>query len=674
MNPGDAAWRGADTAQLDWSEDGCPRSSQFGDVYFSRADGLLESRHVFLAGNDLPKNWAQTASDTFTVVETGFGTGLNFLATWQAWRDAEHRPQCLHFLSIERYPLDIASLARAAISWPELAELAQQLVDNYPPLLPGKHRLLFDGGSVQLDLLVADIDAAMAELQELDDLKVDAWFLDGFAPAQNPAMWTDSLYLAMAQLSQPGTRLATFTAAGHVRRGLEIAGFEMQKKSGYGKKRDMLAGHFAAPATARPPTQTPWHLHAQKKPALREAIVLGAGLAGATIASSLSRRGWSVKVLESANVASGASGNEQGVLYTRVSHRQSELNDFSLHSYQFALRYYQDLLARGLLKNGTDAQLCGALHLQRPPAIDHPLHQTLKSLPDLARFIDSAQASKITGLSVCDGGLFFPGAGWINPPTLCQNLLNAPGIEVHEQLGDLTLQRDRTSEYDLWCAVDASGEQIARAEIAIVACGEASNSLQSTQWLPLQAIRGQVTHIPSRGALQQLQTVICHDGYLSPARQDQHCIGATFDINDTESRLRHGDQVYNLEKLATAVPTFASVLNDLHETELGGKVGFRAASPDYLPMIGPVPEYDSYIEDFAQLRKNARRTLDQRGSFLPGLYVSTGHGSRGLTSCPLGAELLASHICGEAWPVDSQLCRALSPARFLIRDLIRNRL
>jgi tRNA 5-methylaminomethyl-2-thiouridine biosynthesis bifunctional protein len=242
-------------------------------------------------------------------------------------------------------------------------------------------------------------------------------------------------------------------------------------------------------------------------------------------------------------------------------------------------------------------------------------------------------------------------------------------IQLQEGCGDISLQR--SGEH--WHASGDAGE-LARASVAIVACGTASQSQQGLEWLPLQSIRGQVTELPSSGALSNLRTVICHSGYLAPARQGLHCIGATFDLDTADGSIRPADHESNLAELQQALPSLTADLAAVDREQLGGRVGFRCASPDYLPVVGPVPERDAFCEDYAGLRKNARRRIPKTGSYLPGLYVSTGHGSRGLTSTPLASEILAAEINGEPWPVDTPLYRALAPARFLVRDLVRNRI
>lgn len=670
MTGTETRWRGAEAAQLSWSR-GTPRSSRFDDTYFSATDGAEESRQVFVAGNHLPDRWAN--SSRTTIAETGFGTGLNFLETWRSWREAE-APGQLHYLSIEGFPLCRADLETALSQWPHLARQAGALLRAYPAPLPGLHRLLFEGGRVCLDLIFAELEAALDILLGQPDLRVDAWYLDGFAPARNPDMWTPALFDTMATLGGPGTTFATFTAAGKVRRGLQQAGFAVEKVPGFGEKREMLRGALEQPPRAQRPRQTPWHLPKHRYPeALHRTtpppdrvIVLGGGLAGATTASALARRGVAVSLWEAADVAGGASGNLQGVLYTRVSHRASPLNDFSLHSFCYASRLYREMLEDGQLQTGVDGELCGSLHLRPDWGPGDALFDTVASLPGLVRGVDATAAETLAGIP-CDGGLFFPDSGWMHPAAVCRSLLEHPSISVHKNCGPLRLD----NVDNRWRLQDKDGVLLDNAAVAVVACGTDSAELTHSPWLQLQSIRGQTSSVRSRGPLRSLKCVICHDGYLPPARQGEHCLGATFDIGDEDLSERPEDHRANLDKAAASLPALSEELQ--LSAVAGGRAGLRCASPDYLPVVGPVPDAESFCADYGALRRNARRVIPTAGSYQPGLYISTGHGSRGLTSTPLAGELLAAQICGEPWPLPAYLVRALSPARFLVRDLVRNR-
>ena len=666
MSANEPTLQAAPAAQLQWDRTNTPRSLEFDDIYYSADSGLEESRHVFLVGNDLPEAWRRRPR--FTVAEIGFGTGLNFLATWQAWLEDADSCAYLHYLAFEKYPVRVADMQRALSAWPQLQDQARQLLSNYPPPLPGRHRLSFEQGRILLDLVFADARVALTDLQAEPSTRVNCWYLDGFAPARNPDMWQPGLYAAMAILSQPNTTFATFTAAGQVRRDLQDAGFEVKKTAGYGSKREMLRGRYRGPERQRVQTTTPWHIAPPVNDKQRTAMVLGAGLAGATAASALARRGWRVQVLERDEVAGAASGMLQGVLYTRISHRVSDLNAFSLHSFCFASRMYRDMLHSGLLRSGQDGELCGALHLRPDWDKTQPLQATLASMPELARYLDSAQATALCGLDQCPAGLFFPDGGWMHPAAVCRALLQHPAIRLTEHSNVKRLQYDGAQ----WLALNGQGEELQRARVAVVASGASCRAFEQLQWLPTQAIRGQVSHLASNGPLASLRTVICHDGYIAPALGGIHCIGATFGVDDPDPTPRPADHQENLEKLRAALPQLE--LPDPPPEQLAGQVGYRCASPDYLPMVGPVPDLAAFVRDYADLRKNARRYIDATPSYLPGLYLSTAHGSRGLTSTPLAAELLAAQISDQPWPLDSQLCRALSPVRFIVRDLIRNRI
>lgn len=220
--------------------DNVPRSAQFDDVYFSVEDGLAETRHVFLSGNTLPAIWR--GQERFTIGETGFGTGLNFLAALNLWHatPAEYRPDHLHFISFEKYPLTRDYIHTHLAHWTELAGELEAVLAVYPKDLSDGVYDLAVSDAVTLTLVFGDINAAIP----LVDAAVDCWFLDGFKPSSNPDMWSDTVFSNMARLSTSGARFATFTAAGFVRRGLAAQGFTVNKIKGYGRKREMCVGFY----------------------------------------------------------------------------------------------------------------------------------------------------------------------------------------------------------------------------------------------------------------------------------------------------------------------------------------------------------------------------------------------------------------------------------------------
>ena len=665
-------WQALPGPSLRWRGEDTPFSVNFDDFYYSSDNGLAEGRHVFLAGNELPERWQGHCADRFVVAETGFGTGLNFLLTWQAWRarpKAADGPRRLHYLALEKFPLAVADLQRAGAAWPELAPLLTELLAQYPQPLPGAHRALFAADEVTLDLWWGDVEAVLDDLGRCRRPLVDAWYLDGFAPARNAAMWRPELWPKVAALSRPGATFATFTAASAVSRGLVDAGFAVRKAPGFGLKREHACGLLNSRQPLPPLRGTPWDLphHEQARPG--KVLVIGAGLAGCHTAAALARRGIEVTLLDRGAVAAGASGNAQGVLYTRLSHRHSPLTDFALASFDFASRQYRAGFATGALQAGIDGALCGSFHQMADVQELDRMAPLLGPVPELAQVLDADSANAVLGIAQGSAGYWYPNSGWMSPPALCRALLRHPLITVHENCGPLRLQWVKNT----WQA-DGDAGTLACAPAAVVAAGTDCAELESLDWLPTRAIRGQTTQLPPLSALVGLRSALCHSGYIAPATAEGHCIGATFAPRDPDPELRRRDRVQNLQQLAEAVPAAAAALSGLEQTELPGRTGWRCASPDYLPLVGPVPDREAFVRDYARLRDNARTEIPLTGKYLPGMYLNTGHGSRGLTSTPLAAELLASQLCGEPLPLEPELVRALAPARFIIRDLGRNRI
>lgn len=670
MNRDNSPWRGVTPAALHWSDSGAPLSNTFGDIYYSQENGVNESRHVYLQGNGLPKRWAHHPRDHFCIGETGFGTGLNFLVTWQAWQELpEPRPD-LHYISIEKYPLTKQDLAIALNSWPALATLAQPLLAAYPALLAGQHRVLLDDGRVRLDLWWEDAATALQDLASHSQPFVDAWYLDGFAPSCNPSMWTTPLLQAAAALCRPGASFGTFTAAGDVRRKLTDAGFAVDKVAGYGRKRECLRGIIEVKRGL--PTDTkrsPWDIPNKTLMRPERVIVLGGGLAGCATAAALARRGISVTLFEKSTLAGAGSGNDQGILYTRLSCKHSALADFALQSFQFASTFYRRMFLIGELTPQRDGELCGSFQQTNDEKEMAALGNALAGLEEVAQILDAKQASNLLGIEQPSAGYWYPGSGWLRPGAVCRALLMHDNIEVREHCGEVTLHQ----EGNQWLA-SVAGQTIISATCVVVAAGTETPSIPPLNWLPLQTIRGQITQLPTAQAFSSLRAALCHQGYIAPAWEGIHSIGATFTINDDDPALRTSDHSENLAKLAAAVPSCRDELQSFDADALQGRVGFRCASPDYLPIVGPAPDKDQFLNDFGALRKNAKLLITKRGSYLSGLYLNTAHGSRGLTSTPIAAELLASMICQEPLPLSRTLSRALSPARFIIRDLARNRM
>lgn len=626
---------------LHW-RDGQPMSAEYGDVYFSRESGIAETRHVFLQHNRLAERWQALQGNQFTIAETGFGTGLNFLCAWQLWNACAPQHARLHFVSTEKYPLARDDLCQALALWPELAPLAAQLLEEYRWLAPGWQRLRFDNGRVTLTLLVGDARGTLPQLRA----QVDAWFLDGFAPARNPEMWQDDLLREIARLCAPGATFATFTSAGAVKRGLQAAGFEARKVAGFGSKRDMLCGSMQRPA---PPRATPD----------RRAIVIGGGISGTASAWSLAQRGWQVTLIERhAALAQEASGNPQGVLYPRLSGHDIALSRSALGGFLHTRR----LLPR-LLEKGRDWDDCGLLQLAFDARESRRCQEVAaRGLPaDLLYPVDAAEASRLAGIAVPSGGLWLPDAGWVHPPALCRALAAQPGIVTRTSTQALALRRSGQG-WQVW------DEQacLAEAPVVIVCAANECRSFPQSAHLPLLPVRGQTTQLTATPASRRLQAVVCADGYISPARDGTHCLGATFAPGETGLELHAADHAANLAMLHQLSPALYQAVNagKADPERLSGRVALRSASPDYLPLVGPLLDSALLAERYSP---GSRLGMEQL-PWLAGLYVNAGHGSKGLLSAPLAGEVIAAMLEHEPLPVDAGLLRALDPNRFLLRE------
>lgn len=608
-------------------DDGTPWSETFGDVYHSSSGGLEQVRSVFLAGNGLPGRWRGRRH--FTLVETGFGLGLNFLATWLAWRDDPARCERLHFVSAELHPFPAADLLAAHRAEPDLGPLVDELAAQWPPLVPGFHRLHLDGGRIVLTLLFGDARTLLPQLEA----RADAFYLDGFSPAVNPELWNEALIGELARLAAPDATLATWSVRGATRRALQQAGFDCAKHPGFGAKREMLVGCFTQGTRAAEPQ--------------RHALVIGAGLAGSAVANRLLERGWRIDLIDAADgPAQGASGNHAGVLRALPSRDDNRLSRLTRAGALYGVRHLQGLQARG---QPVRWAACGVLHLARDEKQQDKQRAVVAALddpPEVLRFVEREEASRLAGWPVAIGGWWFAGGAWVNPPSLCEANLHACAerLRTHYAREVATLE-DTGCE---WIARDADGCEIARAPVAILAGGATITRIAQAAALPVIAARGQVSLLRAETGSAP-EVMVCRGGYVSPAIDGLHAAGATFSVDDDDTQLREADHAENLGKLAAMLPGFPAEV-------AGGRVGFRPASPDRLPIVGPVP-------DLAQVHQGTLGTVARHRD----LHAVSGFGARGLVWSALVAEMLASQLEGEPLPLERDLVEAMDPARYVLR-------
>lgn len=568
----------------------------------------------------------------------------------------------LHFISVEKYPLTQADLRKALAAWPELSHLSQDLIDQWPLPVSGCHRLLFADGRIRLDLWFGDIKEMLPQVPHPATGLVDAWYLDGFSPAKNPEMWTQDLFDDLARLARPDATLSTFTCAGFVRRGLIAAGFAMKKVKGHGSKREMLAGV----REGKVPQQSiaPWYA----RPAGREGevLIIGGGIASAMTALSLVERGRHVTLLcEDGEPASGASGNRQGALYPLLNGEHDALSRF----YSLAFGFARNRLLALAKHHPVAFSLCGVTQLGYDDKSAAKLAKMSQGPfpPELMHPLSAVEVEQVVGLPCDADGVSYPLGGWLRPADLTR-----AAIREAQASGRLEVVFNaavtRIAEEDDGWRVESQDGRAWQAPNLVVAAGHKLPALLPFAELPLYPVRGQVSHVPTTAGLSQLKTVLCYDGYLTPAHNGAHCIGASYGRNQTDLAYRADEQEQNRARLQACLPdqTWPA------EVDVSGnqaRVGVRCASRDHLPVAGPVARLAALADH------DVNAPADQQ-SALPlhaGLYVLGALGSRGLCSAPLCGELLASEICGDPLPLAADLLEALHPARYWVRKLRRGK-
>ena len=600
-----------------WDDDGTPRSPRFRGIFRPATGGLEQARHVFLDGCGLPRAWAGRAQ--WRVLEAGFGLGLNFLATWHAWRSDPQRAELLHYAAVEAWPVTIEDLLRSVATYPALQPLAQALASQWAGLVPGFHRLSFENGHVLLTLCVGDVQPMLRE----QSFRADSVFLDGFDPQANPDMWSLDTLKAVTRLCRRDATLATGTASAQVRRDLQSCGWQLENRAGLPPARECLAGRYA-------PAWDVKGLHDEEPAAPGDCIVIGAGLAGAAAAASLARRGWRVRVLDTAaGPATGASDLPAGLLAPHQSPDDNLLSRLSRAGVRVTLEEAEQRLARGLEWNRT-----GVLEWRGDDT---------RPLPDMGAELsvwsrEATQAQKdAAGIAASQAAWWHENAGWIEPAALVRIWLRQPGVRFAGGRKVARISR----EADRWVLEDAAGARIGTAPLVVVAAALGSAALLDAG-VQLQPVRGQVTWAPRDDDAAALPPFpVNGHGHFLPrvplVDRDAWITGSTYGRGDADESLRREDNAANLQRVREVMPGAAQVM----EAAFARRTvqcwsGVRCASSDRRPLVGELA---------------------------PGLWVSTAMGSRGLTFAALCGELIAARLHGEPLPLEARLAQALDVSR-----------
>ncbi len=644
-----------------WDEHGVPYSRTFSDTYFDRSDGLQESRHVFVDGCELTSAWA--GKNSFTVCELGFGSGLNFLATWDAWQQTAKGGNALHYVGIEGSPLAASDMRRAHSLFPQISGLSQLLVDAYPAPRPGFHRLWFKEQRVCLTLLIGHVDDMLAQTSG----PVDAWFLDGFAPDRNPEMWAPSVLESISALSADGARVATYSVAGAVRRGLENAGFNVAKRPGHGKKRHALSGANHLPKDIRDPA--PWfRIPSRVRTNSQHIAVIGAGIAGACVAHAARQRGLRVTVIDKNQaVASEASSVPWAVLSPRFTAEPSVESEFYAQAWRQAIPLFESLTQ----KNSSDVFRQIGTFIVAPSAEDATRHDKIiaqRVLPEDHMVVAGPEtAEAITGIPIGHGGFFLPRGGLLQMSEACQALLRSANVILNQSVA--SIERRGGS----WALFGKNGEDVLAADAVVLASGISCTEFDQCADLPLRLRHGQLTSITSTGQSEAIKTALAGKGTVTPVVDGGHVIGATFDhfpgrIGENAHSTSEEADIRNVSQAHHMVPR---VLDDSEVRSDRSWANVRSTTPDHLPIAGPVAVVERYPSLYGDVHHGRHWKRYPDAPYHDGLFVLGGLGARGATSAPLLAELIVSEMCGEPLPVSRPVADALHPARFTMRALRR---
>lgn len=655
ISPAKIAW------QIDDSGNKVPVSEEFGDVYFSHADGLAESRHVFLQHNQLTERFTELeANQCFTIAELGLGTGLNLLATWQLWRELRtQQPHLatarLHFITTEKYPIPLSDLTQILALWaqraPELAELIEQLLANYPPLIAGCHRLQFIEDNLTLDIWLGDASDSLASLDSESTINrpyVDAWFLDGFAPSCNETLWADSIFTQMQRLSRTGTTAATYSCAGIVKRGLQAHGFEIKKVKGFGRKREMLTAIIDEDSQLDEniPALSNSHNHT---------IVIGAGVAGLITAWTLANRDIKVTIVDKSAPLAGASGNPRALLapnMTPIHHVYEHLHSIG---YLYSGRLYRYFNQQAAIQTSPlILEQTGTLDLLVKTNIGT---EQIADYPNaMATTISAEEARRVSGLKSkdLDDNLYLPQSGLVNPQALKTIILTHPNITyqqlnvtgIQETTEQITVYGDKKNSNNSQNPITINADNV-------VICAAYESHQLDKRIVECRTIRGQLSWFtPTAEQVTKLPKLpLKYSGYCAPfigqdgdaeinnidEGQPQFLLGASFVDADANIDIRSEENQQNYDKLLEDIPELSNVLpNDTDAWQ--ARAGIRTQTMDYHPLVG--------------LLEQSKR-----------LWTLSAMGAKGYALAPICAEALADMMLGCFTPLSAVMLARLSPNR-----------
>ncbi len=653
-------------------------SPRFDEHYASAHDPQAEKFVVFCEGNRLPQRFPSVS--TFTLVELGFGSALSFLVACRLWLEKSDPHATLDYLSIERYPLTRQTLDNSLKGFPELADLKDELLSHYPSLLRGRHRLNLFDGRVSLTLIFESAQSAMQKLPLATGQRVDAWFLDGFSPAKNPDMWHPAIFRSMRSHSAENATLATYTAAGQVRRDLVAAGFEVHKQPGHGNKRERLTGTVRPGSHAheqgRRRYRSPWFFPPQAMSSEKSVIVVGAGIGGCALCNRLASRGYRVTLIEQGNtIANATSSNPATVIHPGFTRDNDLVSQLSQQGYLYSLNTFRRLerknLNSGFHPSGVVLRPKDKDDLIRFSDIANNSKLNAALTDDFAQWLTGEALSAITGLTEKTPAWHFPLAGWLNLPALCKALLREYENNIHIHL-DTRVSAIRRDASQRWSLLDEEQNPLASSTAIVFCTGAFPLGIPGAKGLEdiassLTADGGQIIRVdlPRHG----IKLAACGGGYLVPDSADTLFLGASHRQNRVSPTRAPGIEEAETREL---IDTFTRRQTTTSPPmPLQAWSGYRATLPDRLPLVGPVMDAHRFSQHYAHMilgKLNPQPHPETDNPSL-GMHILSGFGSRGAAYALLCAETLASELATQSGPLSEPLRQALHPVRFYVRQI-----
>ena len=632
--------------------DGRPFSSRYNSFYHESRP-LEAAKDIFFSNLFIKSFEGQT--DFSVIGELGFGTGLNFALACHYWKKRNDCNTKLHYVAIEPYPLESHQVDRFLSGFSVLDTERRELVSGYPKPHVGFHRVWSTDNKIALTLVVGPVDEVLAEVEA----EVDLWFLNGFPLRVNPEMWSQTVCLELARLSKPGANLISICDDEEIQHRLTMQGFQMEKRNGLCGKSGVLEGKFIGKSEVR--YLAPWFRPPPPVQSQGTIGIIGAGLAGCAMAEALTRRGKRTLLFDQQDdVAQRGSGIEAGLIAPELGLNASNMNRFYDRAYRMALSSIEDSKIRWNSRGVMEL-------LQKDEARRRVQH--MKDGASLwhgaAQLMSPSESSSQIGIKVSSHGIWFPQGGALNPKGYAKYMSQKAeyflGATVHE-----FAYRD-----DGWWLYDGSGQRIATVDTLVIAAAQHSKSFKLISFLPLSSLHGQISFILKNENSYKLKASIISNSYLMPNIDGFHVVGSTysrdgFDENQWPQPVTVEGHKKNYDNLDREL---RSLFSDYQFDQWLGYSAIRCATPDRLPVVGPVLEAKKFKRDFARLRHGPRGKFPSGVAYQPNLFVLAGLGSRGIMTSALSAEVLTSQMLGEPWPVERTVATALSPSRFLARGI-----